>query len=125
MAKVIVTGEVDNVSEYANGEKTLLTIWEQYPSPQGEQWNRKWTIWLDTKLAVSKGDWFELEGTLGTKVSKFVNKDGIEKTTIDHNLNSVMIVTHRKAPSSDLLETHDEDDIRKYGHPTYGSNAPF
>lgn len=125
MAKVIVTGEVDKVSEYADGNKTFLTIWETYPSPMGEMWTRKWSVWLDVKLdGVSKNDWFELEGNLGTKITKFVNKDGIEKQVIDHNLNSVSIIKHNPVIPKDTTGP-DADDRLKYGNPVYGSNAPF
>jgi hypothetical protein len=125
MAKVILSGDVDEVKEYEG--KTHFKLWETYTTPFGQS-TRLWTVWLDVKLDdCHKGDWFELEGNLSTKVgSPYISKrDGLEKQGIDHNLNDVSIIKHNPIIPKAAPLMQDEDDMRKYGHETYGSHAPF
>lgn len=118
MAKVIVCGEVDEIKETKTG-KIIVRIVETYPSQMGEQWVRKWSLWMpETTQAATylKNDWLEVEGELSTKVAEWTHPTtGAVKQIIDHNLNSVRVVQHKAAPVAGYTSTDDEDDRRKYG----------
>jgi hypothetical protein len=122
MAKVTVAGEVEVVKETKTA-KIIVQIAEQYSSQMGEQWVRKWSLWMPSSFMadeVKAGDWLEVEGTLSTKVAEWVNPRGETKQIIDHNLNEVRIVQH-KAQAQEPVRLDDEDDRRKYG----SGMAPF
>jgi hypothetical protein len=121
MAKVIVSGEVDEVKETKTG-KVIIQMSEIYPSQLGEQWVRKWSIWMPTGFnQVRKGDWLEVEGDLSTKAVEWVNKEGRTINIIDHNLNNPVIVQHKPEQLDTPRFNDDDDDRRKYG----SGLAPF
>lgn len=121
MAKVITAGEVEEVKETKTG-KVIIQLSEVYSSQMGEQWVRKWSLWMPAGFdQVRKGDWLEVEGDLSTKVVEWVNRDGQAKQIIDHNLNQVRIVQIKAAPTGEPAFNDDEDDRRKYG----SGLAPF
>jgi hypothetical protein len=116
MAKVTVAGEVDAVKETKTG-KHIVNISEVYPSQLGEQWVRKWSLWMPSSFMpdeIKAGDWLEVEGSLSTKVVEWQNPSGVTKQIIDHNLNDVRIVQHKAQPQ-EPAPLDDEDDRRKYG----------
>jgi hypothetical protein len=122
MAKVIVAGEVEEVKQTSTG-KIIIKLTEVYPSQTGEQWLRKWALWMPSSFMadeVAKDDWLEVEGDLSTKVTEWVNPSGVTKQIIDHNINQVRIVQH-KAQAQPAAPLDDEDDRRKYG----SGLAPF
>jgi hypothetical protein len=120
MAKVIVSGIIDAIDEYAQGSKSIIRLQEEYQANNGETWRRKWTLWCDLKhVDLAKGDWLEIEGDLSTKVSEWTNKEGQLKQIIDHNVNSPVIVKHRGIFGDVQEPTRDLDDERKY------RNVPF
>lgn len=122
MAKVTVAGEVDEVKETSTG-KIIIKLGEVYLSQSGENWVRKWALWMPSSFMrdeIAKDDWLEVEGELSTKVAEWTNKDGVTKQIIDHNLNNVRIVQHKGQPKAITFEI-DEDDRRKYGN----GLAPF
>lgn len=121
MAKVTVSGDVEAVKETKTG-KIIVQIGEVYPSQTGEQWVRKWSLWMPSSFMVSDmaaGDWVEVEGTLSTKVVEWQNASGVTKQIIDHNLNEVRVVQHKA--QAQTAAPVDEDDRRKYG----SGMAPF
>ena len=120
MAKVIVSGIIDALDEYAQGSKSIVRLFEEYQANNGETWRRKWTLWFDLKhVELAKGDFLEIEGDLSTKVSEWTNKEGQLKQIIDHNVNSPVIVKHRGVFGEVQEPARDLDDERKYGR------APF
>lgn len=118
MAKVIVSGEVDEIKETKTG-KIIVRIVETYPSQTGEQWVRKWSLWMPASTMAGdylKDDWLEVEGDLSTKVVEWTNPtNGAVKQIIDHNLNQVRVVQHKAAQVDTRAFNDDEDDRRKYG----------
>ena len=118
MAKVITSGEVDEVKETKTG-KIIVRIIENYTSQMGEQWVRKWSLWMDPNTLAgdyAKDDWLEVEGELSTKVVEWTHPTtGAVKQIIDHNLNSVRVVQHKAAQTYTPAFNDDEDDRRKYG----------
>jgi hypothetical protein len=115
MAKVTVAGEIEKVKETKTG-KIILELIEIYPSQTGEQWVRKWSLWMPQGFdQVAQDDWLEVEGTLSTKVVEWQNPNGVTKQIMDHNLNDVRIVQHKPKPAEVRAFNDDEDDRRKYG----------
>lgn len=121
MAKVTVAGEVDEVKETSTG-KIIIKLGEVYLSQSGENWVRKWSLWMPQGFAmVGKDDWLEVEGDLSTKVVEWQNREGVTKQIIDHNLNNVTIIKHNPVKVETRAFEIDEDDRRKYGN----GLAPF
>ncbi len=119
MAKVVVSGTIEKIDQYAQGAKTIARLVEEYTANNGEVWRRKWSVWFNTmQEQLTNGDWVELEGELSTKVSEWVNKEGQTKQIIDHNLNNPSIVRH---VVHGVEPVRDLDDERKYGR----AGAPF
>jgi hypothetical protein len=100
----------------------VVTAWEKYVNHKAEVKTRKWTLWIDgTILELGEGDTLDATGELGTKVDTWT-KDGVERPVVSHSLHSPSITNHdtSKRRGGDLLGV-DQDDVRKYGHPTYGA----
>lgn len=87
MAKVIITGNVSNVSD-----KGRFTVWEKF-HVNGKDVFRKWTVWFNTPTGVNDLDWVEIEGQLGSKIGSY-EKDGETKTVVDHSINEPRLVQH-------------------------------
>lgn len=87
MAKVVITGNVSNLSD--NGR---FTLWEKF-DVNGKQVFRKWTVWFSRPVGLADLDWVEVEGTLGTKVGSY-EKNGETKAVVEHSLNDPRLVQH-------------------------------
>jgi hypothetical protein len=110
----------------------IITGWESYTRHNGDVKNRKWTLWATRLMEVGEGDVLTAVGDLDSKVDKWT-KDGEERNVVAHSLHEYTIKNHdiTKRRGGDLNGV-DQDDVRKYGHPTYGSvdgtanvEAPF
>lgn len=103
----------------------IITVWEKYLNGRHEPKNRKWTLWHSGAiLDLGEGDILDVTGDLGTKTETWT-KDGTENLVVGHSIHSPSISNHdtSKRRGGELLG-RDQDDIRKYGHPVYGSTNP-
>lgn len=109
----------------------IITGWEKWTNQFHEVKNRKWSLWSSaTIIEVGEGDLMTVKGELATKVDTW-KKDGEEKTVPGQSLFDYTVSNHdtSKRRGGDLLGV-DQDDVRKYGHPTFGPDgtageAPF
>lgn len=111
----------------------IITGWESYTRHTGDIKNRKWSLWTNgTILEVGEGDVMTVNGDLDAKVDKWT-KDGEERNVVAYSLRDFTVSDHNtsKRRGGDLLGV-DQDDVRKYGHPTYSmqdgtanTEAPF
>lgn len=102
----------------------IITGWESYTNRLGEVKKRKWTLWSNqTILEIGENDFLTVTGDLSTKVETW-QKDGEDKSVVGHSLESFTVSTHdtSKRRGGDLNGV-DQDDVRKYGHPTYGTST--
>ena len=85
------------VSQITNDRYQILKFWETYDF-KGQERHRIWTAWFDNNLPsnIAEGDWVEIEGSLGTKVSTYKPKDSDEdKSIVEHSLNEVALRQHK------------------------------
>lgn len=95
MAKVKISGIVSAVAK-----NRIVYLWETF-DVQGRQVYRKWTIWFDIANDITKGDFIEVEGDLGTKIG-LLERDGQDsKQIVEHSINSPSLLTH--SPTSKQL----------------------
>lgn len=132
MALTTVTLEIARTQFWNNPENgtqwQIITGWEKYTNQFNEVKTRKWSLWTNGAIIeVGEGDVMTATGDLATKLDTW-KKDGEEKTVVGHSLYEFNVVSHdtSKRRGGDLLGV-DQDDVRKYGHPTYNisSEAPF
>lgn len=117
MAKVTVSGVVSSVAK-----DRIINLWETY-NVNGREAFRKWTIWAEVPWGVSKGDWLEVEGDLGSKIGSY-EKDGETKQSIDHSLNQPRVIQHKadedmKGPLGGYLSNAQKNDVN------LSDEAPF
>lgn len=98
----------------------IVTAWENYTHHTGAAKARRWSIWFEVILDLCEGDLIDVIGDLNTKVGKW-DKDGESISVVEHSLTDAILqktdTTKRKGGN---LLGQDQDEIRKYGHPTYG-----
>jgi hypothetical protein len=126
MALTTVTIEVAKSNLWTHPETLtrwqIITGWEKYENQFSEMKTRKWSLWSNAAiLEVGEGDFMTVTGDLATKLDKWT-KDGEDKTVVGHSLYEFTVGSHdtSKRRGGDLLGV-DQDDVRKYGHPTYGT----
>ena len=99
----------------------IVTAWEKYTHFTGDVKSRRWSIWFEVILDLAEGDLIDVVGDLGTKVAKW-EKDGKTVDVVDHSLTDAILQnTDKTGRKGGNLLGHDQDDVRKYGHPTYGT----
>jgi hypothetical protein len=99
----------------------IVTAWEKYTHFTGEVKSRRWSIWFEVILDLCEGDLIDVSGDLGTKVGKW-EKDGQTHNVVEHSLtDAILKATNTTGRKGGNLLGHDQDEIRKYGHPTYGA----
>jgi hypothetical protein len=113
------------VDPATNTSYQVVNGWENYTNHHGESKNRKWTLWLEgTGLDIGEGDTLDAQGDLGTKVDKW-HKEGEDKTVVAHSLHAPTITNQNTSQRrGGNIGAVDQDDVLKYGHPTYG-DMPF
>lgn len=123
MAKATLNGDV-SISETT---PRLVTLWETFTytyKDETKEGKRKWSLWFDTDAhGLSKGDWIEVSGELGTKAVEWTATDGTLKHLVDHIINEPQILKHvakGRAEAPVVEKVRDLDDERKYG-----SGIPF
>lgn len=105
----------------------IVTAWEAYLGRQGEDKNRRWSLWFDVNLDVAEGDLLDVSGDLATKPDDY-EKDGKTYRVVAHSLENPVLLKHdTSGRRGGDLNGVDQDDVVKYGHPTYNLNdgAPF
>lgn len=91
MPLIKVSGDVSGIT--TGGQWNIIKFWESYDF-KGQERHRIWTAWMDAIPAdLAEGDWIEIEGTLGTKVSTY-SKPGDEqpRNVVEHSLNECSIL---------------------------------
>jgi len=81
------------VAEVTDGQYPRIKFWEKFDF-KGQERNRAWTAWTENANIsdIREGDYIEIEGSLGTKVSSYMPKDATEmKNVVEHSLNDVSI----------------------------------
>lgn len=108
----------------SNSTWQIITGWESYTRHNGDAKNRKWTLWTNGGLMeIGEGDVLTVKGDLDAKVDKWT-KDGEERNVVAYSLHDFTVSNHNtsKRRGGDLNGV-DQDDVRKYGHPTYGTDT--
>ena len=89
MAKLSIGGDVGSIG----WEGKRITVWEKYNS-RGNDYTRLWTCWFSESQAMQlqEQDFVEISGELSTKIGNYTDKQGIEKTVVEHHLNDAQLV---------------------------------
>jgi hypothetical protein len=128
MALTTITVSVANTRVWSDPNTgsnfQVVTCWENYTNHRGESKNRKWTLWLEgAALDLGEGDTLDAKGDLGTKVDTW-HKDGEDKSVVAHSLHAPTISNHNTSQRrGGTIAGVDQDDVLKYGHPTYGTDG--
>ena len=88
MAKLSIGGDVGSIG----WEGRRITVWEKYNS-RGNDYTRLWTCWFEESQAfnLQEQDFVEIEGELSTKIGNYTDKQGVEKTVVEHHLNGATL----------------------------------
>lgn len=88
MAKLSIGGDAGSIG----WEGRRITVWEKYNS-RGNEYTRLWTCWFSESQAhaIQEQDFVEIEGELSTKIGNYTDKQGVEKTVVEHHLNDAVL----------------------------------
>jgi hypothetical protein len=91
MPVIKVSGDVSAITSGA--QWNIIKFWESYDF-KGQERHRIWTAWMDAiPEGLAEGDWIEIQGTLGTKVSTYSKPgDDTPRSVVEHALNECNIV---------------------------------
>ena len=93
MPMIEVTGKVAKSISTSTG-KGIIKFWEK-SNFKGQDKFVFWTAWFDQPmLHVGENDEITISGRLSTKMSTYTNKDGEEKTGVEHHLNDSAVMRH-------------------------------
>lgn len=93
MPMIEVTGKVSKSIQTQTG-KGIIKFWEK-SNFKGQDKFVLWTAWFDQPmLHVGENDEITISGRLSTKISAYTNKDGEEKTGVEHHLNDSAVMKH-------------------------------
>lgn len=94
MPQIQVAGTVNSLA----WEGKRIQIWERFES-NGKDFSRLWTCWFSESQAwnLQEQDWAEIYGELSTKIGTYKNKDGVEKTVVEHHIQNAHLVQVKTA----------------------------
>lgn len=89
MPQIQVAGTVNSIA----WEGKRIQIWERFES-NGKDFSRLWTCWFSESQAwnLQEQDWVEIHGDLSTKIGSYKNKEGVEKTVVEHHIQNAQLV---------------------------------
>ena len=90
MPQIQVAGQVNMI----RWEGKRVSIWENVSLPNGQEGSRLWTCWFSESQAMQlqEQDFVEISGELSTKIGNYTDKQGQEKTVVEHHLNDAQLV---------------------------------
>lgn len=130
MAAIQVSGRIGSV----NTAGTLYVLWEKKTLPNGMELKFMWRIFGTSALGLGEGDIVTIRGEYSSAPSEDINgqigtytdKKGRQITKTDLFINNPEVLEHKPSETKTYESAGiDGDDVRKYGHPTYGNEQPF
>jgi hypothetical protein len=93
MPMIEVSGKVAKSIQTQTG-KGIVKFWEK-SNFKGNDKFVLWTAWFEQPmLHIGENDEITISGRLSTKISTYTNKDGEEKTGVEHHLNDSAVMKH-------------------------------